>query len=213
MAENSVYTRAVVQSSATRVEQYREERERITRGGDSGTSVHDILGEAGLSTRAFYRHFPSKDALVLTMYRTAAARLTDELSAAVAGEPGPAEALTSWIRHYLAVVFDPRRALQATLLSSAEVRAVPGYDAVREEQVRVHRTILTEVVRGGRRLGTFPDANDPDEDARAVLSVVAGLIEARLAGAPTPDWAAATAHTADLFLRAFGARATEVGSG
>jgi len=205
----------MVQVSAARVERYREERERILRaafalmGRDASTkvSVHEILSEAGLSTRAFYRHFRSKDEIVVTMYRRASERLGAELSAAVATADGPAEALEAWVRHYLAVAFDPRRSRQARLLASAEVRSVPGYDQVREEQAGMHRTILAEVIRSGRRAGVFPRADDPEEDARAVLSVVAGLIEARLAGASTPDWAYATAHTTDLFLRAFGAPA------
>jgi AcrR family transcriptional regulator len=32
-------------------------------------SITDILEEAGLPTRAFYRHFESKDALLLSMLR------------------------------------------------------------------------------------------------------------------------------------------------
>lgn len=202
---------------ATRMERYQKERERIQRAAfalisdasPSRTSVRDILREAGLSTRAFYRHFRSKDELILTMYRTAARRLGEELSALVAEAPGPAQALEAWVRHYLAVVFDPRRARQTAVLASAEVRAVPGYDQVREEQAVAHRTLLAEVIRSGRRLGVFSAATDPDEDARAVMSVVAGLIEARLAGTATLGWAEATEHTTALFLRAFGASGTE----
>lgn len=196
------------------MEQYRAEREQILRAGfrlfgrraSAGASVQEILREAGLSTRAFYRHFRSKDDLVLTMYRSASERVREELSAALGGAPGPAEALEAWIRQYLAVIFDPRRARHASVLGSAEVRAVPGWSQARQEEVSVHRTMLAEVIRSGRRLGVFPDATDPDEDARAVLSVVEGLVDARLAGAATPDWAAATEHTAALFRRAFGAR-------
>lgn len=203
-------------TSPQRLEQYREERERIIRaafgliGGSSGrpVPVQDVLRDAGLSTRAFYRHFRSKDDLILTMYRTAADRLGNELSAVIAAADGPVDALEAWIRHYLAVAFDPRRTRQASVLNSPEVRAVPGYDEVRQQHVAVHRTMLAEVIRSGRRAGLFPHATDPDEDARAVLSVVAGLLEATLAGAATPDWAGATQHTTHLFLRAFGASDT-----
>src|SRR5947199_263952 len=41
----------------------------MRRNGFSGATVADILAEAGLSTRAFYRHFASKDELLLAMYR------------------------------------------------------------------------------------------------------------------------------------------------
>ena len=69
----------------------------------------------------------------------------------------------------------------------------------------MRRTMLAEVIRRGKRLGVFPLADHPDEDARAVNSVVGGLIQARLAGETGPGWAEATQHTTRLFLRAFGA--------
>jgi len=195
------------------MQQYRDERSRIVRatfelvGRGPETrpvSVNDILQATGLSTRAFYRHFSSKDELLVSMYRTSAERLAGELSAAVAEAPDAASALVAWVRQYLAVVFDPRRQRQTSALSSAEARAVAGFDEVHQQLGTVHRTILAEVLRQGQRTGAFPHVGDADEDARAVHSVVTGLIDARLAGTSTPDWAEATEHTADLFLRAFG---------
>ena len=41
----------------------------IQQNGSRETSVHDVLRETGFSTRAFYRHFRSKDELVIEMYR------------------------------------------------------------------------------------------------------------------------------------------------
>ena len=43
----------------------------MRRNGFQGASVQDILDYAGLSTRAFYRQFRSKDDLLLAMFRTA----------------------------------------------------------------------------------------------------------------------------------------------
>ncbi len=71
------------------------------------------------------------------------------------------------------------------------------------------RAILVEVLRAGRRTGEFP-CTDPVEDARAVHSVVSGLVEARLAGIPGPTRVAARDHTVELFLRALGAPASGV---
>ena len=42
--------------------------------GAAGLTVADVLAEAGLSTRAFYRHFHSKDELVLAVYEHEAQR-------------------------------------------------------------------------------------------------------------------------------------------
>jgi AcrR family transcriptional regulator len=177
----------------------------IGRSRDEPVSVHQILDASGLSTRAFYRHFRSKDELILTMCRTAAGRVAAELAAATAGAATPSAALGAWIHHYLAVVYDPRRARQTSVLTSWEARSAVGFDQVNEEAAKVRRDLLTEVIRRGRDIGDFPLVDDPDEDARAVSSVVNGLLAARIAGERGPSWEAATAHTTDLFLRAFGA--------
>lgn len=199
-----------------RVEKHRIEREQILSAAfrligrsDVATSVHEILGEAELSTRAFYRHFESKDELILTMCKTAGERVAERLAQAIAKADGPAAALEAWVHEYLAVAYESRRVRQSTVLSSAEARAAVGFDQVREEGARARRALLAEVIRVGQAGGrgaVFRGASNPEEDARAVASVVEGLIQARLAGEPGPSWAHATAHTTELFLRAFDAQ-------
>ena len=63
--------------SPAREARYENERKAIIRaayrlvGHNRGfVSVQEILESAELSTRAFYRHFSSKDELVLSMYRS-----------------------------------------------------------------------------------------------------------------------------------------------
>ena len=46
--------------------------------------MHDVLDAAGLSTRAFYRHFRSRDELVLEMYRVDCERVNATLASWVA---------------------------------------------------------------------------------------------------------------------------------
>ena len=189
-----------------------DEREAIVRAafgliGKSPTgavSVQQILAAAGLSTRAFYRHFRSKDELIISMYRTAADRVAVELAEVVAAASRPADALEAWIRHQLAVVYDVGRARQTVVLSSLEARAAAGFEQANHEAAMVRRAVLAGVIRAGQRDRVFPASTDADEDARAVTSVVGGIIQAHLAGDETPSWAAATAHTTELFLRAFG---------
>jgi AcrR family transcriptional regulator len=178
---------------------------RVIGSSPSGsTSVADILREAGLSTRAFYRHFRSKDDLILALYRQAQERVTAELSEATARADGPREALAAWVDHYLGVAYDAKRATQSRVLSSSEARAAKGFRAAQQEGQLGMRAILVEVLRAGQRSGELP-GTDPVEDARAVHSVVSGLVEARLAGIPGPTRVAARDHTVELFLRALGA--------
>jgi AcrR family transcriptional regulator len=167
-------------------------------------SVQQILDAAGLSTRAFYRHFRSKDELILTMYRTAEGRVAVELAEAVAAAPGPVEALHAWIERQLAVVYEPRRSRQTSVLTSAEARSAVGFDEASHQGAIVRRSVLVDIIRTGKRDGLFPLAANPDEDARAVASVVSGIIQARLNGEECPPWPEATTHTTQLFLRSFG---------
>lgn len=204
-------------NTALRAEKQELERQAILRAAyslvgkspESRTSVHDILDLAGLSTRAFYRYFRSKDELILTMYRTASDRVNAELSRIVSESSGPAEALEACIRHHLAVVYDARRARQTRVLTSAEAREAAGFDRADQESEVVRRSAIAELIRRGQREGVFPRATDPELDARAVMGVIRGLIQSRLAAQPGPSWAEATAHTTNLFLRAFGAAEPE----
>jgi AcrR family transcriptional regulator len=196
-----------------RTEKYERERHEILQaayrliGRSPGSTVQigELLETAGLSTRAFYRHFRSKDELILTMYRTAAERFAAELSDVVAQADGAMAELEAWIRHQLAAAYDVRRARQASVLSSPEARAAVGFDQANQAGETMRRTILAEVIRRGRRDGTFPLAGNPDEDARAILGAVGAVVMAKLAGEPVPSWSEATTHMTTLFLRAFGA--------
>ena len=63
----------------------------MSRTGSIEPQVRDIVREAGLSNQAFYRHFPSKDALLLAVLADGRRRLV------------------SYVEHRLASVTDPRR--------------------------------------------------------------------------------------------------------
>ena len=57
--------------------------------GYAAAQISDILGEAKLSTRAFYRHFQSKDDLLLALFRDNAASTSRLLAARVAAAGSP----------------------------------------------------------------------------------------------------------------------------
>lgn len=203
---------AAMSAIPSREDRQRDERARILQAAyaligqprATPVSVQDILDEADLSTRAFYRHFRSKDELILAMYRTAAEGAAAELFAAVAAAPDPVEALRTWIERSLAVAYEPRRAKQAAVLTSAEARAAAGFDQAEHASEAIRRARLTEIIRAGREEGVFPDVTDPELDARAVAGVLRNLLQGRLAGDPGPTEPEAVEHTVQLFQRAFG---------
>jgi AcrR family transcriptional regulator len=64
--------------------------------------VADIVAAAGLSNDAFYRHFPSKDALVAAILEDGAERLAGYLEHQMAKEPEPEGQVRRWVAGVLA---------------------------------------------------------------------------------------------------------------
>jgi AcrR family transcriptional regulator len=171
------------------------------------TSVHEILREAGLGTRAFYRYFASKDDLVLYMYRTDSERVAAALDAAVAAAQTPLDALEAWVDTSLAAAYepsDPRQALHVATLASHEAAGVSGFDEVMAEAFARQRAPLERVLRHGRSVGAFPFA-DPEPDAFAVQAVVVTYLRTKALGQPCPSRATVRRQVVDLFARALGA--------
>jgi AcrR family transcriptional regulator len=198
--------------SPARVEKYRAERDAIMRAaydliqrnGSKETSVHDVLRETGYSTRAFYRHFRSKDELVIEMYRVDSDRVSEALTAAVAAATTPLAGLEAWIDQNLAVVYDARRLRHAAVLSSPEVASADGYAAVQLAGLDAQRAPLVALLRQGKDSGAFPFA-EPEADAVAVQAVVGAHMRTRLLHGGGLSRAEARAHTVALFRRALGA--------
>jgi AcrR family transcriptional regulator len=209
----TVRTTSARRVSPARQEKYRAEKEQIVRAayeliqrdGSKETSVHDVLDAAGLSTRAFYRHFTSKDELVLEMYRVDCDRVNATVVAAVAASPDPLAALEAWIDQNLAVVYDARRLRHAVVLSSAEVSSAEGFTDVKNAGLAEQRAPLVSLLHDGRARGVFPHA-DPETDALAIQAVVGAHMRARLDRDPAAlTRADARTNTLDLFRRALGA--------
>lgn len=64
--------------------------------------VADIVAAAGLSNDAFYRHFPSKDALVVALLEDGAHRLHEYVAHRTAEVAGPEERVREWVSAVLA---------------------------------------------------------------------------------------------------------------
>jgi len=142
----------------------------MRRNGYSGASVQDILEEAGLSTRAFYRQFRAKDDLLLAMFRQDADSVASRLTRQTATAAGPLEALLAWLDEMLSLCFDPRRARRVVLFRTA-ARQAAGYEAEEAHLRAVLTAPLVDALRRGALDGSLPDA-DPVPDARAIFGLV-----------------------------------------
>jgi AcrR family transcriptional regulator len=139
-------------------------------------SVAAILQRAGVSTRAFYRHFESKDELFLAMLREEtdllAARL-DRICGEAAG--GPVDQLRAWISGMFGLIHDDQTRLHFTVIDSDEVRAAKGYRETREKAHADRERPLVGILCRGREDGTFP-LTDPEEDAIAISAVISRVM-------------------------------------
>ncbi|MBM3674314.1 MAG: helix-turn-helix transcriptional regulator [Actinobacteria bacterium] len=150
-------------------------------GGINGLTVAEVLAEAGLSTRAFYRHFAGKDELVLALFARESERATAKRRAAIAGAGSPRAALDAWVDDVLALGYEPRRAARTRVLQSEGTRLArefpKDFARIRGDEL----SPLVEILERGCEDGTFPDAR-PQLDARTIHAVVWSLASARLDG-------------------------------
>ena len=142
----------------------------MRRNGFQGASVQDILDHAGLSTRAFYRQFRSKDDLLLAMFRTASDPDVAQVTRAAAGAPTALDAVRTWIDEMLAMAFDPRR-VRRLVIFNAVARQADGYE---EEEATLRSSLIAPLLGAlerGSSDGSFP-ATDPLPDADAIFDLV-----------------------------------------
>src|SRR5262245_54182892 len=112
----------------------------MTRNGSATATVNDVLTEAGLSTRAFYRHFTTSQDLLHELVERETASVERLLERSVAGAHDAVAAVEAWIATYLDVFYEPRRAARAEFFMSRTVLAASG-DAVPDMQARLCRPL------------------------------------------------------------------------
>jgi AcrR family transcriptional regulator len=155
-----------------------EERDRILAGtlevlrrndGEEAT-VADILTESGLSTRAFYRHFETKEDVVRALYQQDAESFGGHLRSRVEAAGDPDQALGTWVMEMLGLGYDRRRAERRSALSSPMVaRVVAGSQAL-QLGADVLVAPLKTVLEDGLAAGLFPDAR-PELDVRSIRAM------------------------------------------
>ena len=144
----------------------------VARHGYGGTGIPAIAAEAGLSTGAIYRYFPSKAELFDEVFRRASQREID-VCAEAAAQPGSAV-------DRIAAVVDvfSRRALKGRRLAWA-LLAEP-VDALVEADRRRYRTpyrdIFSAIIADGISSGELP----AQDSMLAASAIVGALVEALL---------------------------------
>jgi AcrR family transcriptional regulator len=166
--------------------------------------VAAILARAGLSTRAFYRHFASKDELFLAMLRQEADALTGRLDSIADALPGsPVKQLTAWVEMMFDLAHDAELRTHFTVIDSDEVRTAKGYRETRERLHADRERSLVRILERGHDGGSFPLAK-PRQDAIAISAIVSRELTTSAPGGEE-DLQRARARVLDFALRALGA--------
>ena len=144
--------------------------------GVRGLSIAAVLERAALGTRAFYRHFDSKDELVAALFLEMARAEERRLRRRMASAPTEIEAVAAWIDGRLDLAFDDnirsdlRRVsleAQSQMFASPNV-VMPAYAQLLKP--------LSQVLQHGLEHGVFHHI-DPVTDAQAIHAVVWAGIE------------------------------------
>jgi AcrR family transcriptional regulator len=143
----------------------------MERNGYTDAAVADILDEADLSTRSFYRHFESKDQLLCALFRREADAAAALLGTKVDATRTPRQALRVWIDDILSFGHDRAKAARLSVLGSPGAMRAEGYADEMRHAARILTAPLEDLLRRGAADGSFPRA-DPAADARLIQSVV-----------------------------------------
>jgi AcrR family transcriptional regulator len=165
-------------------------------GAVSPARVADIVKRAGLSNQAFYRHFPSRDALVAAVVERGAVRLVSYVAHQMEKVTGPEDAVRRWITAVLSQAANPRVAerTRAVIWNLQQLPRLPHGEPMRPPLA----DLLVEPLR---ELGS----PDPDRDAAVIADIAFGRLDHHLWGpkATRDD----VAHVIEFCLAAVARRA------
>ncbi|BBZ59183.1 TetR/AcrR family transcriptional regulator [Mycolicibacterium monacense] len=179
----------------------------ISHGSTTGTtSIENILRAAGVNRRIFYRHFASKDDLIIAMQEWAGDLILADLRIAVAAADTPAAAITAWIEDYLSIGWQEARFRDALAFMSTEVTGAPGIAAALEATYARHREPLAAALAAGLADGSLPNAR-PELDSFAIHAVAVRHLEARIRGRLDTDFDEVRNQVVELILTGLSAPA------
>jgi AcrR family transcriptional regulator len=146
--------RAVARSLARRQASYADEVERIVaatyevieRTGSLDPTMRDILRQSGISTQAFYRHFRSKDELLLALLDDGRRQLTSYLAHQMAKADTAEGKLRAWIEGVLAQASDETAAAKTRPFLANLDRLAEQYPSDQQESVDLLIGLLTDVL-------------------------------------------------------------------
>jgi AcrR family transcriptional regulator len=148
----------------------------VREDGVRALNIAQVLNRAQLSTRAFYRHFDSKDALVSAVFLEMARAETRRLKRKMVSAADPIEAVVAWIEGRLDLAFnDHIRSDLREMSLEAQTQMFGSPELVSGAYGEILKP-LVEQLESGRRAGIFTDV-DPAADAMSIHGAIWASVE------------------------------------
>jgi AcrR family transcriptional regulator len=186
----SLATRSVERALERRRAAYAHEVERLVAAsfalirerGELEPKVGEIVRAAGLSNQAFYRHFRSKDELLVTVLDAGIRQLGDYLAHRMQTATSPRQRIERFVRGVAAQALDPDAARASRPFALSRARLAEHFPA----EVAASEQLLTRLLRGA--IAEALDAGaliaaDPERDAALLYDLCMGWLQRALANA------------------------------
>lgn len=155
----------------------RRNRERLIKAateafasGDHVVRLEDVAKVAGVGVGTLYRNFPSREALVEEVYRSALARLCTGAERLLATRE-PVEAMRTWMRRYQAFVTTKRGMAEA-------LRAVIASGAITSAQTREQLSgAIGTILAAGVADGTMRNDVRPQDISASLAGVMLAAVD------------------------------------
>jgi AcrR family transcriptional regulator len=175
--------RGVERALARKREKYQDEVDRLTAAAlavmrEQGTvdpTINQILSEAGLSTAAFYRSFPTKDDLLLVLIEQAGANTRSYLAHQLAELGDPLDRIGAWVEGMFDLLRTDELVRANRLFLLAHPRLLerfPDEINAMTDELTVPLADALRQARQDRAIGL----GDPTQDARLIHHLVFGLL-------------------------------------
>ena len=182
-----VAERVASRTLALRSEAYADEVRRLVeaayavmrRTGSLEPRVNDIVREAGLSNQAFYRHFRSKDELLVAVLDDGQRQLVTYLEHRMAGATTAEARVRAWVR---GVMEQARNAAAAENTRPFAINSARLADQFPDEVARSRELLVAPL-----RAAVAEAGGDPQRDADAVYHLVIGRMNDALVARRPPS--------------------------
>jgi len=185
--ESSVVDRTVARGLSERYAAARQEvaglmtaaREIMVKSGSVDPRVSEIIGRAGSSNQAFYRHFRSKDELLLAVIDEGLLELVEHLEARMSAARSARAKVERWVAGIARQATDSDAAQATRPFVANRARLAERFPDEERRAVNLLVAPLERAITEGADTGEF-DSADPAHDAEAIYHLAMGWMQSRM---------------------------------